>query len=119
MPEQRRPRLWIASSRFPWCRAESFPHFSVLQLAHHPSSWVAVPGSNRIAAGGPEFITVRDSFLLEASHREHIDVPSSAKGVADQCAFNGKAKPLVQLNGCLVIGIDLQLKPQKVQPLVR
>jgi hypothetical protein len=52
--------------------------------------------------------------LLEASHREHIDVLSSAIGVANQCAFNGKSKPLVQLNGCFVIGIDLQLKPQKV-----
>src|ERR1700733_7862234 len=83
MPELRRPRLWIASSRFRWCRAG---------CVH--------------------------SFLLEASHREHIDELSSAIGIANQCALNGKAKPLVQLNGCFVIGINLQLKPQKVQPLI-
>src|SRR3984885_14043339 len=84
MPELRRPRLWIASSRFRWWRAG---------CVH--------------------------SFLLEASHREHIDVLSSAIGIANQCPFNGKAKPLVQLNGCFVIAINLQFKPQKVQPFIR
>jgi hypothetical protein len=60
-----------------------------------------------------------NSFMLEASHRVHIDELSGAIGIANQCAFNNKAKPLVQANGWFVIGIDLQFQSQKVQPLVR
>ncbi len=41
----------------------------------------------------------RYSFLLEASHGVHIDVLSRAIGIANQCAFNDKAKPFVQPNG--------------------
>ena len=52
-------------------------------------------------------------------HHISIDIVAITIAVSDQCAFDEEAEFFVEPHGRFVVGVDFQLQPAQVQPLVR
>jgi hypothetical protein len=55
---------------------------------------------------------------MQATHKIAVNIDPAAKGVAALAPIDLEVKVAIEAQGTLVIGVDVQLKPQQIQPVV-